>query len=156
MPRYERIDTSGLAPFFADEVFLEIGDDWWELRRAERFRDGTWAFADREIWSGCMPAEGPIQRSAEMDPRWHLSTVEEFEAAWTKARRSEPPRLSRYYGITRAGTAEEVFCPDWQPADAIWPMARVGAWVLATPAGRVEIEQTEWPPPVADPAAQTD
>ena len=81
---------------FADEpvvLYSEVGDDGYEVRKVQRFRDGRleWADADRETDQtglGELPIGpiGNIAAQAEFTPE--TISRQEFEAMWQQARGS--------------------------------------------------------------------
>ncbi|OXM61902.1 DUF6881 domain-containing protein [Amycolatopsis vastitatis] len=79
---------------FADEpveLFSELGEDRYEVRKVDVYRDGRadWADAGREtdtIGLGEVPFPGLGEINAQPEFHAEVITAEEFEAAWVRAR----------------------------------------------------------------------
>lgn len=75
------------------EVFSEFGDDHYEVRKVEVYRDGRldWADASRDTGTiGLGEVPFPDLEEINSQEEFHAEniTAAEFEAAWARARRT--------------------------------------------------------------------
>jgi hypothetical protein len=75
------------------EILSELGDDRYEVRKVEVYRDGRldWADADRDtdaIGLGEIPFPALEEINSQAEFRAEAITAAEFEAAWTRARQA--------------------------------------------------------------------
>lgn len=90
--RYIAVQWHQKDPDDPIELYSEISDDDWELRKVEVFADGTHHFADAQPQSGSTQLRlAPIPSLAEIaaDPQFTPREIsrQEFEDLWTRARR---------------------------------------------------------------------
>ena len=79
---------------FTDEpvqILIEIGEDRYEARKVEVFRDGRLDWADESRWSpSTMLGEVPVPPLEEINEQEEFTatviSAEDFEQAWTTAR----------------------------------------------------------------------
>jgi hypothetical protein len=82
---------------YPNEIWSELGDFRFEVRRLEMFEGGEMAWSSPEEWAGADRTTTPLPELAEIadDPDCisaEVVTAEEFEAAWAK--RPERPFAS--------------------------------------------------------------
>lgn len=91
--RYIRVQWLHSKPDLPVELYSELDEKRWELRKAEVFPNGSFGFAGpREATNTTMlglEALPPLKRIAG-DPEFRLTEIgkEEFEAIWNKAHRA--------------------------------------------------------------------
>jgi hypothetical protein len=71
-------------------LFSEIGEDGYETRKVEVFRDGAMTYADEEsstgqTWLGEAPVPPIEEIAANTEFRPHAITRDEFEEIWDRA-----------------------------------------------------------------------
>ncbi|WP_330232865.1 hypothetical protein OHA40_10520 [Nocardia sp. NBC_00508] len=84
---------------FADEpveMFSEIGDDGFEVRKVEVYSDGRMDWADSRHGTGTTSlSQMPIPTVDEIDTQFEYSALEvdsrEFESVWLRALAEQPP-----------------------------------------------------------------
>lgn len=93
--------------FDSDPVLLlsEIVDGW-EVRKIERFRDGTTNFAGPVENSGdtlLSEAMMPTPEDLNEDPEFSAESIDpaEFETEWAAAQRRKPRKTLRFPGLGR-------------------------------------------------------
>lgn len=72
------------------DIYSEVGDDGYEVRKVEVFRDGRLQYADeRREAGGTALSEAPVGSVAEIAAqegfRPHVISEQEFEEMWTRA-----------------------------------------------------------------------
>jgi hypothetical protein len=72
------------------EVFSEVGDDGYEIRKVEVFRDGQLEYADEHHEAmGTRLSEVPVGTvediAAQSEFRPHVISEQEFEETWARA-----------------------------------------------------------------------
>jgi hypothetical protein len=77
------------------EMLSEVGEDRYEVRKAEVFRDGRLNWADESRWSPrTMLGEAPVPPLEEINEQEEFTAAvipaEEFEQAWAAARGALP------------------------------------------------------------------
>ncbi|MFG2087583.1 DUF6881 domain-containing protein [Spirillospora sp. NPDC048824] len=72
------------------EIYSEVGDDGYEIRKIEVFRDGHLQYADeRREAAGTSLSETPVgtvdEIAAHSEFRPHVISEQEFERTWARA-----------------------------------------------------------------------
>ena len=98
--RYIRVFWRHEHPDEPVELLSEVDDARWEVRKVERFRDGTvgWAIEDDSVGTTQLGLD-PMPPLAEIanDPQFQAGEITraEFELAWDAARPSVRPATAR-------------------------------------------------------------
>lgn len=90
--RYSRLQWTHSSPAEPVEILSEHDEDGWELRKVEKFSDGSLRYASGSESGGAKLSLIPSPSDEEVvcEPEFRVSEISppEFESAWKRARQS--------------------------------------------------------------------